>query len=101
LGRPGTPPAFLGDLIAGLLAIPVLGMVIGLVLLLADLGLDRRWLGPERAVPQTIRQLAKGLHDNFGLLFLPAGLKVTGAVRGWQSRAAVSKLDGEQMVACA
>jgi hypothetical protein len=45
--------------------------------------------------------LAKGLHDNFGLLFLPAGLEVTGAVPDWQSRAAVSKLDGEQMVACA
>jgi holin-like protein len=65
-----------GDLIADLLTIPVPGMVIGLVLLLAGLGLRRRWLGPERAVPQAIQQLAKGLHDNFGLLFVPAGVGV-------------------------
>jgi holin-like protein len=66
----------LGDLIADLLAIPVPGMVIGLSVLLAGLGLRRHWLGPERALPQTIEQLAKGLHDNFGLLFVPAGVGV-------------------------
>ena len=65
-----------GDMLADLIALPVPGMVIGLMLLFATLWV-RGWLhGPETAVPEALSRLAKGLHDNLGLLFVPAGAGV-------------------------
>jgi holin-like protein len=65
-----------GDLIADCTSVPVPGMVIGLVLLLAGLGLRARVVGAEHAVPEELTRLAKGLHDHLGLLFVPAGAGV-------------------------
>jgi holin-like protein len=65
-----------GDLIADLLSLPVPGMVIGLLLLLGYLNARGRLLGREAAVPDGLVRLAKGLHDHFGLLFVPAGAGV-------------------------
>jgi holin-like protein len=65
----------IGNLIADLLSLPVPGMVIGLILLLTYFGL-RGFLGKETAIPDGFVQLAKGLHDHFGLLFVPAGAGV-------------------------
>lgn len=52
------------------------GMIIGLVLLLAGLWLRGRLLGAEHAVPEELNCTAKGLHDHFGVLFVPAGAGV-------------------------
>lgn len=66
----------LGDMIADIMSLPVPGMVIGLVLLMAVLWL-RGWVrGPERAVPEAFSRVAKALHDNLGLLFVPAGVGI-------------------------
>jgi holin-like protein len=62
-----------GDLIADFSSVPVPGMVIGLLLLLAAIGLRGRMLGADRAVPPELSQVAKSLHDHLGLLFVPAG----------------------------
>lgn len=66
----------LGDIIADTLSIPVPGMVIGLVLLIAALWAWGHMHGPENAVPDALNRAAKGLHDNLGLLFVPAGVGV-------------------------
>ena len=66
----------LGDIIADTLSIPVPGMVIGLVLLIAVLWVRGRVQGPEKSVPEALNRAAKGLHDNLGLLFVPAGVGV-------------------------
>jgi holin-like protein len=65
-----------GDLIAELLSLPVPGMVIGLLLLLAYLNARGRLLGREAAIPDGLVRLAKGLHDHSGLLFVPTGAGV-------------------------
>lgn len=65
-----------GDIIADVTALPVPGMVIGLILLIAVLWVRGRMHGPENAVPDALSRLAKGLHDNLGLLFVPAGVGV-------------------------
>lgn len=65
-----------GDIIADLSAMPVPGMVIGLILLIAVLWVRGRMHGPERAVPEALNRVAKALHDNLGLLFVPAGVGV-------------------------
>jgi len=62
-----------GDVIADFSSVPVPGMVIGLLLLLAVIGLRGRMLGADRAVPPELNQVAKSLHDHLGLLFVPAG----------------------------
>lgn len=62
-----------GDTLVALVGLPIPGMVIGLVLLLAILAARGRWLGAERAVPPGLDAAAKGLHDHLGLLFVPAG----------------------------
>ena len=66
----------LGDMIADILSLPVPGMVIGLVLLMAVLWLRGQVRGPEMAVPEAFSGVAKGLHDNLGLLFVPAGVGI-------------------------
>ena len=66
----------LGDMIADLTSVPVPGMVIGLVLLLAVLWIRGRTAGTEHAVPAEFQSTAKVLHDNLGLLFVPAGAGV-------------------------
>jgi holin-like protein len=65
-----------GDMIADTISLPVPGMVIGLVLLFAALWIAGRVRGPEKAVPEPLARVAKGLHDNLGLLFVPAGVGV-------------------------
>ena len=65
-----------GDLIADVTSAPVPGMIIGLVLLLACLWLRGRVLGAGRSIPEQLNGVAKGLHDHFGLLFVPAGAGV-------------------------
>jgi holin-like protein len=65
-----------GDLIAAAASVPIPGMVIGLVLLLAGLGIRGRRLGPQRAVPHALARIAETLHGHFGLLFVPAGVGV-------------------------
>ena len=65
-----------GDIIADVTALPVPGMVIGLILLVAGMWLRGRLRGPENAVPEALGRVAKGLHDNLGLLFVPAGVGV-------------------------
>lgn len=66
----------LGDVIADILAMPVPGMVIGLILLIAVLWVRGRLNGAEQAVPDALNRVAKALHDNLGLLFVPAGVGV-------------------------
>jgi holin-like protein len=66
----------LGDIIADILSLPVPGMVIGLILLIAVLWVRGRVHGPEQAVPEALNRVAKALHDNLGLLFVPAGVGV-------------------------
>lgn len=66
----------LGDLIADSLSVPVPGMVIGLVLLVAALWVRGQLHDPEKTVPEALSRVAKGLHDNLGLLFVPAGVGV-------------------------
>lgn len=66
----------LGDMIADVMSLPVPGMVIGLVLLIAALWVRGHLRGPEHAVPEPLSRVAKGLHDNLGLLFVPAGVGV-------------------------
>ncbi len=66
----------LGDVIADIMSLPLPGMVIGLVLLMAILWVRGQVRGPETAVPESLSRVAKGLHDNLGLLFVPAGVGV-------------------------
>lgn len=66
----------LGDIIAGIVSMPVPGTVIGLLLLIATLWVRGRVQGPEHAVPEALSRVAKTLHDNLGLLFVPAGVGV-------------------------
>jgi holin-like protein len=66
-----------GDEIATVTSVPVPGMVIGMILLLAALGLRKWRLGDERAVPVALERLANHLHSHLGLLFVPAGVGVT------------------------
>jgi len=71
-----------GDMIADIVALPVPGMVIGLMLLFAVLWV-RGWMrGPQTAVPEALGRVAKGLHDNLGLLFVPAGAGVMANLHG-------------------
>lgn len=65
-----------GDLIADVSALPVPGMVIGLILLVAALWVRGRMQGSADAVPEALNRMAKALHDNLGLLFVPAGVGV-------------------------
>lgn len=67
-----------GEMLAAWLRLPVPGMVIGLALLLALLALRGWRLGRAHAVPDSLGTLAQGLHANFGLLFVPAGVGIIG-----------------------
>lgn len=67
---------WLGDLVAAALRLPVPGMVLGLGALLALLALRAHRHGPARAVPEGLDALARGLHANLGLLFVPAGVGI-------------------------
>lgn len=71
---------YLGDLIADTFSLPIPGVVIGLLLLLSVLAFRGRRLGQDRAVPTPLSSVAKGLHDHFGLLFVPAGAGVAANV---------------------
>ena len=66
----------LGDMIADIISLPVPGMVIGLVLLMAVLWVRGQLRGEADAVPDALGRVAKGLHDNLGLLFVPAGVGI-------------------------
>jgi putative effector of murein hydrolase LrgA (UPF0299 family) len=72
---------WLGDLAAAALRLPVPGMVLGLGVLLALLALRAHRHGPARAVPEGLDTVARGLHANLGLLFVPAGVGIL-AYRG-------------------
>ncbi len=65
-----------GEIIADVASVPIPGMVIGLLLLFGAIRLRYRVLGTDRAVPSRLGQLAKGLHDHLGLLFVPAGVGI-------------------------
>lgn len=67
---------FLGDIIADCTAVPVPGMVIGLVLLFGMLCARGCIHRSENAVPEALNRVAKVLHDNLGLMFVPAGAGV-------------------------
>jgi holin-like protein len=69
---------YLGDLIAAAIDLPVPGVVVGLLLFLTTLALRGWWLGSHGAVPDPLNRVAKGLHDHFGLLFVPAGVGIIG-----------------------
>jgi holin-like protein len=71
---------YLGDLIVDSAALRIPGVVVGLLLLLLLLGLRGWWLGAGRAVPDALNRVAKGLHDHFALLFVPAGVSVVANV---------------------
>jgi len=63
----------LGDMLAASASVPVPGMVIGLVLLLGVLWLRGRLLEAKDPIPGALENMAKGLHEHLGLLFVPAG----------------------------
>jgi holin-like protein len=63
----------LGDMLADSISVPVPGMVIGLVLLLGVLWLRGRLPEIKDPVPGALEHTAKGLHENLGLMFVPAG----------------------------
>lgn len=65
-----------GETIAARSGLPLPGMVIGLVLLIALLAARARLLGAEHAVPEGLGAAAQGLHAHFGLLFVPAGADI-------------------------
>src|SRR5690349_1574907 len=67
---------FAGDVVAHLAALPVPGMIIGLLLLLALLAARGRQHGARRAVPDALDGAAGALHRHFGLLFVPAGAAI-------------------------
>lgn len=66
----------LGDIIADITSLPVPGMVIGLVLLMVVLWVRGKMRGSGEAVPEALGRVAKCLHDNLGLLFVPAGVGI-------------------------
>jgi len=59
----------IGEAVVRLVALPVPGPVLGLVLLLAVVAL-------RRGVPATLESTASGLLKHFSLLFVPAGVGV-------------------------
>ena len=59
----------IGETVVRLVALPVPGPVLGLVLLLAVVAL-------RRGVPSTLESTATGLLKHFSLLFVPAGVGV-------------------------
>ena len=63
----------LGDMLADAASVPVPGTVIGLVLLLGVLWLRGRLPRIKDPVPGALEHTARGLHENLGLLFVPAG----------------------------
>jgi holin-like protein len=63
----------LGDMLADSISVPVPGMVIGLVLLVGVLWLRGRLPEIKDPVPGALEDMARGLHQNLGLLFVPAG----------------------------
>ncbi|WP_198372328.1 CidA/LrgA family protein [Roseomonas rosulenta] len=69
---------WLGDLAAAALRLPVPGMVLGLGALAALLALRAHRHGAARAVPEGLDAVARGLHANLGLLFVPAGVGILG-----------------------
>lgn len=74
-----------GELIARLTGLPVPGPVIGMLLLLA-------WLGVRGGVPDDLSQVAGTLLGNLSLLFVPAGV---GVMVHWQ------RLQGEWLAIAA
>ena len=65
-----------GDLFAEEIGIQVPGMIVGLALLFGIMWVRGQVLGLEHAIPQALEGVAKTLHGNFGLLFVPAGAGV-------------------------
>jgi holin-like protein len=63
----------LGDMLADSISVPVPGMVIGLVLLLGTLWGRGRLPKIKDPIPAALEHAARGLHENLGLLFVPAG----------------------------
>ena len=63
----------LGDMLADSVSVPVPGMVIGLVLLLGVLWARGRLLEIKDPIPASLEHTARDLHENLGLLFVPAG----------------------------
>src|SRR5690349_21740122 len=66
----------IGELIADAAGLPVPGVVIGMLLLLVTLGWWARNTDPHSVLLRPLSQIAKALHDHFGLLFVPAGAGV-------------------------
>jgi holin-like protein len=67
---------YVGGWIAGAVGLPVPGTVIGLVLLWLGLSVHGARISNARAVPEALVRTVRGLHDHFGLLFVPAGAGV-------------------------
>ena len=67
---------YFGELVADVTGLPVPGVVVGILLLLAALALRGRWFPAGEPIPTPLNRLAQGLHDHFGLLFVPAGAGV-------------------------
>jgi putative effector of murein hydrolase LrgA (UPF0299 family) len=65
-----------GETLATQAGLPLPGMVLGLALLLALLAARARLVGAERAPPEGLDQVARGLHAHLGLLFVPGGADI-------------------------
>jgi holin-like protein len=72
----------LGDMLAASASVPVPGMVIGLVLLLGLLWLRGRLSKVKDPIPETLDRTARGLHENLGLMFVPAGAGIIAHTSG-------------------
>ena len=72
----------LGDMLAALAAVPLPGMVIGPVLLLGVLWLRGRLQHGTTSIPGALESTAKGLHDNLGLMFVPASAGIIAHIDG-------------------
>lgn len=64
---------YLGELVAEALGLPVPGVVLGMLMLLATIALLARGTHGVNVTDGNLGRLAKALHDHFGLLFVPAG----------------------------
>jgi holin-like protein len=72
----------LGDMLGASASVPVPGMVIGLVLLLGILWLRGRLLEVSDPIPGALDRAATGLHQNLGLMFVPAGAGIIAHASG-------------------
>jgi holin-like protein len=67
---------YVGELVADVAGLPVPGVIVGILLLLTALALRGRWFPAGDPIPTPLNRVAQGLHDHFGLLFVPAGAGV-------------------------